>query len=250
MNFKHLLLLSMILISCKDKTEKFNYETSIASKVYQAQIKYLDNTLFNYARISKKGDFYFQENFYLEKIAQEFKAKINYGKIITSDEQKKFFEHFEKSFTTSGLINVDILKELKELPIKTVSDVDYLRLYVKNNFVGILLNNKLLPYDSWSTMASVTNSTINNGEEFEVLLSNTAWNAAQPNDWFLVKEKLDSSLTKENIIDTLHQDVSGVVYFKTKNYKKGENTLIFISRLNTPVLDYRMLSRTVTFTVK
>ena len=93
MNFKHFLLVSIVLISCKDKTEKFNYETSIASKVYQAQIKYLDNTLFNYARISKIGDFYFQENSYLDKIANEFKIKINYGRTITTEEQKIFYEH-------------------------------------------------------------------------------------------------------------------------------------------------------------
>jgi hypothetical protein len=141
------------------------------------------------------------------------------------------------------------LKQLTELPIQTVSDVDLLRIYMKNSFVCILLNNKLLPYDSWSTMACSAKSTINDGEEFEVSLANTAWNNAQPNEWFLVKNDEDS-LTKENIIDTLHQDETGFVYFKTKNYKKGENTLTFVSRLNTPVLDYRMLSRKVTFYVK
>jgi len=249
MNFKLLLLIAIVLFSCNDNRDKFNYETSIASKVYQAQLKYLDNTLFNYARISKTGDYYFQESHYLDKTAKEFQDKIKKGEIITDGEQSKFYEHFEKTFTSNGLINTDILKELKELPIKTVSDVDYLRLYIKNNFVCILLNNKLLPYDSWSTMASANKWTINNGEEFEVSLANTAWNDAQRNEWFLVKNDYDT-LTKENIIDTLDQDETGTITFKTKNYKKGENVLTFISKLNTPVDDYRILSRQVVFTVK
>jgi len=249
MNIKLLLLISIVLLSCKDKRDKFNYETSIASKVYQAQLKYLDNTLFNYARISKTGNYYFQESHNLDKIAKEFQEKIKKGESITGEEQRTFYEDFEKTFTSNGLINADILKELKELPIKTVSDVDYLRLYIKNNFVCILLNNKLLPYDSWSTMASANKWTINNGEEFEVSLANTAWNDAQRNEWFLVKNDYDT-LTKENIIDTLHQDETGTIIFKTKNYKKGENVLTFISKLNTPVDDYRIISRQVVFTVK
>jgi len=249
MNIKPLLLVSIVLLSCKDNRDKFNYDTSIASKVYQAQLKYLDNTLFNYARISKTGNYYFQESNNLDKIAKEFQEKIKKGEAITDAEQRAFYEGFEKTFTSNGLINADILKELKELPIKTVSDVDYLRLYIKNNFVCILLNNKLLPYDSWSTMASANKWTINNGEEFEVSLANTAWNDAQRNEWFLVKNDYDT-LTKENIIDTLHQDETGTITFKTKNYKKGENVLTFISKLNTPVDDYRILSRQVIFTVK
>jgi hypothetical protein len=98
-------------------------------------------------------------------------------------------------------------------------------------------------------MASAAKWTINDGEEFQISLSNTAWNDSQPNDWFLVKE-FTGSLTKENIIDTLHQEKDGVVNFRTKNYKKGKNTLTFISRLYTPVIDYRLASRQVTFTVK
>jgi len=249
MNFKLLLVISIVLFSCKDTRNTFNYETSIASKVYQAQLKYLDNTLFNYARISKKGDYYFQESSYLDKTAKEFQDKIKKGGVITEEEKKKFYDHFEKTFKANGLIDFNIFKQLKELPIKTVSDVDILRIYIKNNFVCILLNSKLLPYDSWGTMASANKWTIDNGEEFEVSLSNTAWNNAQLNEWFLVKNGTDS-LTKDNIIDTLHQEEDGMVYFKTKDYKKGENTLTFISRLNTPIMDYRMLSRQVTFYVK
>lgn len=249
MYFKLLLLLTFVLFSCKENKEQFNYETSIASKVYQAQLRYLDNTIFNYARISKKGDYYFQESQYLDKMAKEFQDKIKKGEVITDGERRIFHQHFEKTYTSNGLINRDILKEIKELPIKTVSDVDYLRLYIKNNFVCILLNNKLLPYDTWSTMASASQWTISDGEEFVVSLANTAWNNAQPNEWFLVKNDYDS-LTKENIIDTLFQDETGTITFRTKNYKKGENVLTFISKLNTPVDDYIVLSRQIVFTVK
>ncbi len=248
MNFTFFLI-PVILFSCQQKKDDFNYETSIASKVYQAQLKYLDNTLFNYARISKTGDHYFQESFALDKIAKAFQHKIEKGGDITTDEQTDFYKRFEKSYISNSLINADILKELKALPISTVSDVDYLRLYVKSNFVSILLNNKLLPYDSWSTMASASKWEINQGEVFEVSLANTAWNDAQRNEWFLVKNGYDT-LTKENIIDTLHQDQFGTVSFTTKNYKRGENVLTFISKLNTPVDDYRVLSKKVTFTVK
>lgn len=249
MNFKLLLLISIVLFSCKNNRDKFNYETSIAYKVYQAQIKYLDNTLFNYARISKTGEYYFKESNYLDTVATAFQDKIKRGETVTNEEQSKFYKYFEKTFTSNGLINADILKELKGLPIRTVSDVDYLRLYIKNNFVCILLNNKILPFDTWSTMASANKWTINNGEEFEVSLANTAWNDAQPNQWFLVKNDNDT-LTKENIIDTLYQDKMGTITFKTKNYKKGENVLTFVSKLNTPVDDYRALSRQVVFYVK
>lgn len=252
MKFKLPLIFIFInsLFSCANKKEKFDYETSIASKVYQSQLKYLDNTLFNYARISKTGHYYFEENNYLDSIADQFKDKLNANFAISESEKSNFYQHFEKAFSANGLIDVDIYNQLKTLPIRSISDIDLLRIYVKNNFVCILLNNKLLPYDSWSTMSSAAKTTINDGEDFEVDLSNTAWNNSQPNLWYLVKENLDSSLTKENILDTLHQDQDGAVHFKTKNYKKGENTLIFISRLNTPVMDYRMVTRKVKFTVR
>lgn len=248
MRYLLILFVSILSVSCKNKRDTFNYETSIAAKVYQSQLKYLDNTLFNYARISKKGEFYFQESYSLDETAKEFQDKIKKGEAISIGEQDKFYERFEKTLSYHGLIDLDILKQLKELPIKTVSDVDYLRLYIKSSFVCILLNNKLLPFDTWGTMASSNNQTIKYGEEFQVDLATTACNPQQQNEWFLVKENVDT-LTKENIIDTLHPDQFGVVNFKTKNYKKGTNRLVFISKLNTPPMD-RSVSRTVEFFVK
>ena len=248
MNFKITLLISLILFSCKDKTGKSNQGESIQAKVYQTQMDYLDNTLSNYARISKKGEHYFLESSNLDKIAAALRDKIENDETISPNEMNKLYDHIEKTFESHDLIDIDAFNEIKKLPIKTSSDIDYLRLYVKNNFVCILLNNKLLPYDSWSTMASAERWTIKDGEEFEVALSNTAWSASQPHEWFLVNNE-DDSLTAENIIDTLHQDQIGIVYFKTKKYHKGENKLTFVSRLNVPSKD-KVLSKQITFTVE
>jgi len=249
MNFKLLLLVSIVFFSCKHKTEKFTYNSTIAVKVYQAQMKYLDNTLVNYSRISKKGNYYFQESFHLDQAIHELQDELRNGGAISAKRLAVFYRHIEQSFTGYKLVDGDILEQLKDLPINTVSDLDFLRFYVKNYYVGILLNNKLLPYDTWSTMACVFNATINDGEVFEVELANTAWSNSQPNEWFLVKVNTDS-LTKDNIIDTLQQDETGIVNFKTFDYKKGENTLIFVSKLNSPVEDDRMVSKQVTFYVK
>ena len=249
MNLKPIFFVLLIFsFSCKENNHRINNKSEIATKVYQAQMKYLDNTIYNYSRISDKGVFFFEESSYLDSTTKKFQDKIKSGETITEDERNRFFGHFEMIFKTNALIDLDIFQQLKGIPIKSVSDVDILKLYIKNNFVCILLNNKLLPYNSWSIMASTNEVTIKQGEPFEVLLANTAWNSAQPNEWFLVKNSSDG-LDANNIIDTLHQEESGVVYFKTATYKKGRNKLIFISKLNTPEKD-RVLSREVTFIVK
>ncbi len=242
------LLITIAIISCRNNHDKFNYETSIASKVYEAQLKYLDITLKGYGRFSKTGEFYFNESSYLDKIAVEYQSKIKNGGAITEEEKRAFYDHFEKTFKHNGLIDFEILNQLKELPIKTVSDVDLLRIYIKNNFVSILLNNKLLPFNAWSTMASAKEWTVKYGQPFEVKLASTAWNTQLPNEWYLVKENQDS-LTQENIIDTLYQDRNGVVTFSTKHYKMGENKLMFMIKMNTPN-NNPILSKEVTFYVK
>jgi hypothetical protein len=243
-----ILLITIFTISCRNSPDKFIYETSIASKVYEAQLKYLDITLTGYARFSKTGEFYFNESTYLDKTAIEFQSIIKNGGVITEDEKRAFYDHFEKTYTHNGLIDFEILNQLKELPIRTVSDVDLLRIYIKNNFVSILLNNKFLPFNAWSTMASAKEWTVKYGQPFEVKLASTAWNTQLLNEWYLVKENKDS-LTKENIIDTLYQDRDGVVTFSTKHYKIGENKLMFVAKMSTPKKDH-ILSKEVIFYVK
>jgi hypothetical protein len=100
-----------------------------------------------------------------------------------------------------------------------------------------------------SIMASAEKWTINEGDIFEIALGNTAWNSKQPNEWFVLKDGTDK-LTKDNILDTLHQDETGMVYFKTNKYRKGQNNLIFISRLNSPTIDDQILSKRVSFYVE
>ena len=242
------LLIPGAFISCRNQSDKFDYQTSFGSNVYEAQIKYLDQTLSNYARISETGEYYYKESAYLDKTIDEFQTKIKNGEIISEDIKTTFYDHFQRTFKQNTIIDFESFSKIRQLPIKTVSEVDLLRLYIKSNFVYILLNNKLLPYNAWSTMASAKEWTIKNGQSFEVKLASTAWNSHQPNEWFLVKQDKDS-LTKDNIIDTLKQDVEGVVTFTTKHYKIGKNKLIFISKLNSPTIN-RMLSREVVFYVK
>jgi len=246
--FTSVFLILTFTISCAGNRTKFNYETSIASSVYEAQLKYLDNTLFNYSRISEKGSYFWKEDSSLEIKTQLFKARISYNSKISDSEKMAFFNHFEKILLDHGLTDMTMFDKIKTLPIRTVSDVDLLRLFIKNNFVSILLNNKLLPFDIWGTMATSNCWTIGAGEEFQVELATTASSSIQPNEWYLVKPN-SGALTKDNIIDTLHPDKFGVVNFKTKEYKKGKNRLVFISKLNTPPHD-RAVSREVIFMVK
>jgi hypothetical protein len=243
------LLIATLFFSCRGHRDKFDYETSIASKVYEAQLKYLDYTIYDYARISKQGYYYYQESAYLDKTAEELKDKIkNYG-VISENDKADFYGHFERTFTNHGLIDLNTLNQLKELPIKTVSDIDILKLYIKNNYVCILLNNKLLPFDTWGAMVSSNAYTIKQGEEFQADLATIASSSQQPTEWFLLKNN-NNSITNENIIDTLHPDRFGVVSYKTKTYKKGENRLVFISRLNTPRTKSNTLTKEISFYVK
>ena len=243
------LLISIWLISCQTKKDKFKYDTSIASAVYESQLKYLDNTLSNYSRISDTGMYFWRQNEMLEEISNKLKDKISKGQKLSSDEQQDLTSHFIKDFSTYQLVDSEILKKIKGLPIETISDVDLIKLFIKNNFVAILTNNKLLPFDTWGTMASSKNWTINNGDSFEVDLATIASSARQPNEWFHVKEDKHDILSVENVLDTLHPDEFGTITFKTKEYTKGENVLTFVTRLNTPSKS-AIVERQVIFYVK
>ena len=94
--FTSVFLILTFTISCAGNRTKFNYETSIASSVYEAQLKYLDNTLFNYSRISEKGSYFWKEDSSLEIKTQLFKARISYNSKISDSEKMAFFNHFEK----------------------------------------------------------------------------------------------------------------------------------------------------------
>lgn len=244
------LILLIALISCKSHRDKFNYETSIASSTYEAQLRYLDNTLFNYSRISDTGYYYYDLSSKLDKEAAILKKRVRNGAPITIIEQEGFLKKYEKTFGEFPALEIKKFKEVQQIPIRTASDIDIIRVLIKTNFVAILLNNKLLPFDSWGIMASGKNE-IKEGEELELTIATYAFKSYPQNEWYLIKEDLssDNILNKENIIDTLFPDVDGKVYFKTKKYEKGENRLLFLSRLNHPPKD-RMISQSFSFYVK
>lgn len=244
-----LLIFSLFAVSCGGKKENFNYETSIGAKVYQAQVEYLDNTLANYARMSEKSLSYYIESNTLDSIARSFKNKLEDGQPVSESDKANFYRRFEKMLTGHKLVDIKILDELKTLPVKTASDVDLLRLYVKNSFVSILLDNKLLPFDYWSIMATAEKWTINDGETFVAELGNLASNMDHPNQWFVLKEGTDS-LTAENVSDTLTENERGLVYFETNKYKKGKNVVTVVSKMNAPGMDHHVLTREIEFFVK
>jgi hypothetical protein len=248
MKVSYLLIISVFCFACNNKKEKFSYETTIGYKVYEAQIDYLDKTLLYYSNLTKQGQYFFQASTYIDTEAELFKKDLKNGKVISDDEKIKFLSSFEKTFTNHYLIDSSIFKLLKSLQIQTISDIDLLRLYLKNNFVSILLNNKLLPFDTWGILSFADTFTINKGEEFKADLATIASSSTYPNEWFLVHEFADT-IAKENIIDTLFPDRFGIVNFKTKRYKSGENKLKFMTRLNTPSQD-NILSRQITLFVK
>ena len=227
------ILLILTFTSCSQQKDKFNYESNIASITYKAEMDYLDNRLFFYRTLSEKGEYYNKENELLDSLTYEFKYKIKIDKQITSAEQDSFLNHFEESFNKSPYVNFEKYDELKKIPFKTISDIDLVTGYIKNCFVYILQDNKLLPFDSYGLQVCTDKQTINNGETFNYTLSINAFNSRQLFEWYVVKDN-HKPLTKENIIDTLQQiEDQGLVYVQTKSYKKGENNLQFLSRLKT-----------------
>jgi hypothetical protein len=237
-----------VVMSCSHRRDKFNYDSSIAFVTYRAEMEYLDNRLFFYKTLSEKGGYYNRETELHEKITSGFKEKLILGEEISIKEQKDFLNHFEETFHQSPYINFGRYNELKTIPIKSVSDVDLITRYIKNCFFYILNDNKLLPFDTYGPQACSDKWTITYGESFVYKLSMNAYSSSEPFEWYVVRDR-EKPLTKENIVDTLTIDETGVVVGQTKKYKKGENNLFIISRLRTAKGD-RTLGMTMTFIVK
>ncbi|GAA4341401.1 hypothetical protein [Flaviaesturariibacter amylovorans] len=249
MKFRAFLLLPFIAACRSEEKLPFDYDTPIAATVYSAQMKYLDNTLSNYSRITDTGRDLYDRSLVLDSVAQVFKGRLKQGGKIAPEELAAFYAPYEGLFVGNDLINADAFRELKALPVRTASDVDLLRLYVKNNFVCILLNNKLLPYNTWSTMAAAARWKVGPGESFKVALAPTAWSSARPHEWFLVHD-VEAPLSKANIIDTLTPDNMGTVHFDTTTLAKGEHVLHFLCRMTATGASEQVLSRSVTFVVE
>lgn len=233
----------LILFSC-NQNKKSNYQL-LSEKGYNSGIRYLDKTILNYARISETGEYYLHVNKWLDSAIDQLQDKLAKDDTLSTEERSKFFEQFEKALQKNTMAN---LKELKELPMNGIADLNTVRLYIKNNIVCELLVNKGEPYDTWSTMATAKKWEIDNGEAFEVYLSNTMYNSISPGGWYLLKDS-GKPLVKDNIIDTLHQDEMGTVAYKTNNYRKGGNELVFASRLPDRKSG-NTLYKTIYFTVK
>jgi hypothetical protein len=248
MYFKIAPLIVLLFVSCKERKASFDFDSSIPFAVYRSQLEDIENNLDKYADLTEQGKFYFKESLVLDTIFDILRNKIEFGGVVSEHESQALFKHFEETISGRKLVNLEIMNELKNLPVQSVTDLDYLLYFFKRGYVDILLENKLLPFNNWSTMASAERWEIRDGEPFELSLANTAFNTEQPHEWYLVKD-LNENLNTGNIIDTLYMDGIGIVKFSTKNYKKGENRLFFISRLSTSAND-RMLSKEVKFIVR
>jgi len=211
-------------------------------------MEYLDNRLFFYKTLSEKGQYYNTQNESLEKMTDDFKERIKSGRGITKVDQDYFFKVFELTFQQSQYVDFDKYNELKKIPLKTISDVDLVKRYIKNCFFYILNDNKLLPFDSYGPQACADKWTIKDGEPFSYKLSMNAFSSREPILWYVVKDD-EKPLTKENIIDTLEVDESGAVFAETRNYKKGENNLKIVSVLRSAKGD-QLTSTSVTFFVE
>ena len=222
------------LVSCQSKKDIVSPNTAMATAVYEAQVKYLDNTILNYSRLSDIGQHYWQQNKKLETWSMDWKEKIVRGETFTADETLARLEPFSQDIKTHPLFDEALFEKIATTPVVSISDVDQLRLYVKNCMVAVLTNNKALPFDTWGITGSAQKGTIKDGEFFEMQLAITASSSNYPNEWYLVKEDRENVLSADNIADTLHPDQFGTVAFRTRNYHKGENELYFVSKLNTP----------------
>lgn len=240
------LVLLTLLLSCKNQRYQVE-ETTLSGQVISSQLMYLDRTILTYSDVSRIGKSFRDENNFLDEETLKMKEQLSKGKKISDEQRLEIINHFKKICSGFGVYEFDIFDDSNKIQIKTVSDVELFRLYVKNYMAAILINSKLLPKDIWTTMASSDSFNIKNGQEFKVSLATIACNRQRRDEWFLVKDDLENPLTKENIIDTLFRDDNCEYHYRTKKYKKGENNLIFVTKI--PYKDY-LLSRSVKFFVE
>ncbi len=236
------------MFSCESKKDDFTYQTSIGSLTYQADLNYLNTTLKQYANLSDTGLYFWKQDSILELKVLELKNEFNNSKSISSQLQSGFFDYFEKVFNKSDFIDFKIFNHLKSNPIKKLSDIDLLELYIKRGFVSILSDNKLFPFDTVGTMLAPEKSNIKNGEEYILRMNMTASNSKEPPQWYIVKDG-SIGLTKDNIIDTIQSPEYGDLIFKTKKYHPGENEINVIVRLRTHYGE-QLLSKTILFYVQ
>lgn len=247
MKFKLIIIISALLASCNPKVA-YNDNTVITSIVLKSEIGYFDRTIKLFANQSEMGRYYSLQDSILTSNCSKLKTKLQNGGALDDYDQQNLFTHLEGVLIKSDYIDKEQLSQIKKAGIHTTTDVDYLEHYAKCCFCNILQNSKSIPFDQFGILASADKWSIKKGEEFNLDLALTANNASRPLEWFRVKSGA-TTLDKENVLDTLKLDESGIVFYKTKDYKPGLNKLKFIVRLKMPNGD-RQLSQTVNFSVK
>jgi len=247
MKYYILPMLLITLFSCKHP-DSVTYTTGIGSITYQAQLDYFNQTIRYFSRLSDTGRYYWTQDSILEAKANELQLKLQQGRPLSSSDQKALIEPFEKNLIVYPFVDSTKMGELKKTPITSVSDIDLIKLYIKSCFVAVLHDNRLLPFDTWGTMASADSWQIKPGEEFRVTLAASATASFNPIEWYQVVS-VAQGLVRTNIIDTLIPDRFGEVVFKTKNYKKGDNHLSFLAKMKRANRE-DILSKTLTFTVQ
>jgi hypothetical protein len=244
MKFLPTLFLMYFVCSCKNE-KTFDYETSIASKVFIAEIKRLDNTIGNYSTNRNNNyldDLNTKADDFIDSCKNAFRKNPKLNLVRLQEKMKKFDTIFSKNLGSDKTF----LQDLILLGTNTVSDLDQLRLHIKSNLVAMAYANKIQSYTGYSAIA-LAPAVIKNGDEFEVLLSQIAWNTREPDQWYLMKGDADT-LTKESVLDTLKQNEYGAYTYKTRKYQRGENELVFFTK-STAAYDVT-LKRTITFFVK
>jgi hypothetical protein len=244
MKYLATLFLLFFLYSCKNK-EKFHYETSIASKVYEAEIKLLNYRIYDYSKNFDNAGNLLGLNNELDKLIDSSQDVLSKEHAVNASRLKQRLTKFDSLFTSKFGHEKSVINEFMSLGITTQSDLDQIRLYIKMNLVNLMYFSKIHPYNSYSILLSAPR-TIKYGEEFEVEMAHTLWNRYNPDQWWIITSQADPD-SPDVIIDTVKPDKMGFFRYKTKNYKRGENEIVF-KTTSTAGYD-RTFKRTISFTV-
>jgi hypothetical protein len=217
------------LLSCSQP--KFSYKNDIGSLVLKGQVNIDDKIIERYANLSDTGKFYKHLNTLLDDKAYELMKMIEEGQVISDKQQADFISEFEKHFFNYGGIDHVITGQLKSARIKTISDIDLIRLYLKHCFVTVLNDNKILPFDEWGVMGIPKSYLIKEGENIEIDYVTRAFKHFDPPTYYILKDG-NKPLQKDNVSDTLRSDELGYAHYITRHYHIGKNVIYVAAMQN------------------
>ncbi|RZK17092.1 MAG: hypothetical protein EOO43_13825 [Flavobacterium sp.] len=229
----------------KQSTDKINSE--VISIINLPDQKYLTHLLTNLSNVSEKASLYKARLHQLENTANELKALIRENQ-MTSLQSQGFLDMFENSLEYLSAADSSVLDQLKYARIESPQEVDQILLFMKRCYVKYILETERYLFNTVSTTFTAESLDIKRGENLSVNLSIAAANTNSPAEWFILKSE-DQGLTKDNISDTLYPDNLGNVHFTTKNYKIGDNRIVYVAKLkstNGPII----LSKAIDFRVR